>query len=357
MMETKGWHKIFEKASEAGDLRGLEKAAVDHPMDADALEGLESFGITGAELEALENQFDSGLQSGGGATGLEGFNTLLLMLAAGFAASLAFAWFYENDAVENYAQAHPSPIVLESEPTPAVQKASPSIPSSAVDLEHEGPVLVAHSSTPIDEPVVLESAREVWHLQPMTPKESGKVYVAPRKQRLWREAPDYRYDYMHNYKIYDYGKRNVPMDKEWMIGLEPGYSHWKFAGEDITVGDHYVPYLNVLEKAILAFDKEDYEKSLQHLQTILRAVSKDQNGLFYSAMCHYQMGEYGKSEDFLRLLLEEDSDVFRPEATWYLALNLLAQNKSGEARDFLKGIQARNGFYSNRAEEQLSDLE
>ena len=110
-----------------------------------------------------------------------------------------------------------------------------------------------------------------------------------------------------------------------------------------------VPYMNLLNKAIVDFSKEDYKLALLHFDEILQSYPDDANALFYGAMCLYNFQEYSQAEGRFLKLQNIPFANFREEGNWYL-LHIYQKVKNKTAFELLKNqIIESKGFYSSRA--------
>ena len=111
-----------------------------------------------------------------------------------------------------------------------------------------------------------------------------------------------------------------------------------------------VPYMNLLNKAIVDFSKEDYKLALLHFDEILQSYPDDANALFYGAMCLYNLQEYGQAEGRFLKLQNIPFANFREEGNWYL-LHVYQQTKKEAAFSSLRNsIIEEKGFYAQKAE-------
>lgn len=77
---------------------------------------------------------------------------------------------------------------------------------------------------------------------------------------------------------------------------------------------------------------------------------------FYIGMCYLELQEYAKAEAQFHRVIEHSGD-FRQEAQWYLALTLLADNKTGESEKLLQAIvEQKNHYFGEKAEKLLDDI-
>lgn len=111
-----------------------------------------------------------------------------------------------------------------------------------------------------------------------------------------------------------------------------------------------VPYMNLLNKAIVDFSQEDYKLALLHFDEILDSYPDDANALFYGALCLYNLQEYSQAEGRFLKLQSITFANFREEGSWYL-LHVYQQTKKEAAFSSLRNsIIEEKGFYAQKAE-------
>jgi Flp pilus assembly protein TadD len=111
-----------------------------------------------------------------------------------------------------------------------------------------------------------------------------------------------------------------------------------------------VPYINLLNKAIVDFSKEDYKLALLHFDEILHAYPDDANALFYGGMCLYNLSEWSQAESRFLKLQDIPFANFREEGNWFL-LHVYQQTKKEAAFSSLRNsIIEEKGFYAQKAE-------
>ena len=146
--------------------------------------------------------------------------------------------------------------------------------------------------------------------------------------------------FIKNFKVLDYRYYRKENDGGQQTYVENGL------GEQTLK----LPYINLLNKAIVDFSKEDYKLALLHFDEILNAYPDDANALFYGAMCLYNLQEYGQAEGRLLKLQNIPFANFSEEGNWYL-LHVYQQTKKEAAFSSLRNsIIEEKGFYAQKAE-------
>ncbi|MEY4893678.1 MAG: hypothetical protein RL751_488 [Bacteroidota bacterium] len=122
-----------------------------------------------------------------------------------------------------------------------------------------------------------------------------------------------------------------------------------FSEDELGEQSLTVPYLNLLNKAIVDFSNEDYKLALLHFDEILSNYPDDANALFYGAMCLFNLSEYRQAESRFLKLQDIPFANFSEEGNWYL-LHIYQKVKNKTAFELLKNqIIESKGFYSSRA--------
>ena len=146
--------------------------------------------------------------------------------------------------------------------------------------------------------------------------------------------------YIKNFKVIDY-RYYRDGDKD---------QSQSFSEDELGQQTLKVPYMNLLNKSIVDFSKEDYKLALLHFDEILHSYPDDANALFYGAMCLYNLQEYGQAEGRFLKLQNIPFANFREEGNWYL-LHVYQQTKKEAAFSSLRNsIIEEKGFYAQKAE-------
>jgi hypothetical protein len=111
-----------------------------------------------------------------------------------------------------------------------------------------------------------------------------------------------------------------------------------------------VPYINLLNKAIVDFSKEEYKLALLLFDEILHSFPDDANALFYGAMCLYNLQEYNQAEGRFLKLQNIPFANFREEGNWYLLRVYQRTKKEAAFSSLRNSIIEEKGFYAQKAE-------
>ena len=164
--------------------------------------------------------------------------------------------------------------------------------------------------------------------------------------------------YVQDLKIIDYSKQ-----KEENI-LEPPANNTeaKYATPEVRQEvatapvDESISYKEMISPALEAYQAGKYSVAISILNNILKENSSDLNAKFYSGMANYHLQKYSKSLDYLQPLIKKNDNTFFEEAKYYAALNYIELNEGSKARKLLIEIISMNGFYKQRADEKLKEL-
>lgn len=117
-----------------------------------------------------------------------------------------------------------------------------------------------------------------------------------------------------------------------------------------------VTYKATLERAIHLYKNQKYQKSLAEFDVILEKHPNDVNAQFYSGLCFYYLGQNASAMKKFNQVLTNKETEFNEEANWHKALTLIKMKNISTAKQLLKSIVQKNGFYKVKAEEKLKGL-
>jgi hypothetical protein len=112
----------------------------------------------------------------------------------------------------------------------------------------------------------------------------------------------------------------------------------------------YIPYM---DQAMAKFADNDHKGCLEDLGLVLEQYPNDVNALFYTGLCSYNLGLYGRARKYLHRSAVHEVDAFREEGVWYHALALDRLGESNAAQESYARIVAEEGFYAQRARARM----
>lgn len=165
--------------------------------------------------------------------------------------------------------------------------------------------------------------------------------------------------YIYDLKVSDYNKLYFGRATPEIFLLKksiPAYRENGKSVDDFPVEEKVIPADKILKQGLASFSKQDFRAAVRDFGLLLENNPEDVNAQFYSALAYYNLNKAGLSIRYLNKVLENSSDVFYPEAQWYLALASLKNGEPENARKILQDIIAEKGFYAARAAEKLRNL-
>lgn len=168
-------------------------------------------------------------------------------------------------------------------------------------------------------------------------------------------TPNASYIFLHDLKIANYhvyyfnAQQNISISG----GLPANYSQ---KNEQTTnskkLNRNY--YLHeAINDAMALFKKQKFADCLILLQTINEYNANDVNCSFYMGMCAFYLKNYNLAYEQLRSTYSNPINVFQEESYYYMALSAMALGQNEEANKMLLDIVNANGFYSQKAKENL----
>lgn len=137
-------------------------------------------------------------------------------------------------------------------------------------------------------------------------------------------------------------------------------------GVDELYQEYYEPYtgylpvttrgeaedeLTPLQKAVAAYEREDYKGAASQLETVETGESRD----FYLAQSYMALEQAEKAIPLLEQLRDTDAQP-GSSIDWYLALAYLKTEQLKEARSILEELSSSDNSYSEKASELLEDI-
>ncbi|MFZ6050520.1 tetratricopeptide repeat protein [Halocola ammonii] len=220
----------------------------------------------------------------------------------------------------------------------------------------------------LEEPEVTERFVEVKRQEEIPPMAApiknfdSLLAASSDKLNLEVERPKGNSIYhIENYKVVDYRQlRSVLFTEQDKLhsGLSPNAEN----EDDNEPGllengsKEEVAYTQFLEEAMIEFANGSYKRALNDFETILKSYPKDANALFYGGMAAYNSGDFSKAEELMRKSLDSSIGTFSEESEFYLAKTLLARGKTVEAEELFNAVVAKRGFYHTQAKALLKTL-
>jgi hypothetical protein len=301
----------------------IEKEFVQDDFVMDALEGYRQQTNAWSSFQAVDKKFFKSQRK-----------RKLIFFAATLFITLSLGWYLIPASANKIAapkqreSAAELPIKIHQKAD--IKKMTPAAPEERITPKQVILDLKASATTIVQQAEVLERIQQ----KPAQHIEFNKQKEQRLALKIGREL------IIKNFKTIDYRYYRKDNDGGQQSYIEDGL------GEQTLK----VPYINILNKAIVDFSKEDYKLALLHFDEILHSYPDDANALFYGAMCLYNLSEYSQAESRFLKLQSIPFANFGEEAEWYL-LHVYQQTKKEAAFSSLrKSIIEQKGFYAQKAE-------
>lgn len=315
---------LFKKYFRTADPQTKHQAEKELINDDFAMDALEGFQLNGS-WERFE-AFDKKQRQKKRILKISLFGFLLLL-------TLLISWFTHTTPKTNNFQAKkvvikaPSIKIHKQAEIDQMKTASVAARISAHQVQME---LHTSAAQTVQKPEVLERIQQI--------PAQNVAFNTQKEQRLALKMG--RELIIKNFKVLDYR----------YYRKENAESRQSYTEDNLGEQTLKVPYINILNKAIVDFSKEDYKLALLHFDEILYSYPDDANALFYGAMCLYNLSELSQAESRFLKLQDIPFANFSEEGNWYL-LHVYQQSKKEAAFSSLRNsIIEQKGFYAQKAE-------
>ena len=95
---------------------------------------------------------------------------------------------------------------------------------------------------------------------------------------------------------------------------------------------------------------------MKNFQKILKQYPTDANAQFYSGLCLHNIDRWRDAIKSFDLAISNQANTFNQEAYWYKALVYLEKGRFKKAKPILEKISEEKGFYAERANEALIEV-
>ena len=156
-----------------------------------------------------------------------------------------------------------------------------------------------------------------------------------RQRKLIELLPNAPVIYLYDLKITDYQKL-----------------YYKPDGNPITLNDTAMPIL--INQAMKNFINQRFDVCIARLKPLLSINTTDPNASFYTGASYYYQKNYPQALIMLNRIGNLSNNVFKQEAYWYKALCFIDLQRTTEAKTLLQHIIDAQGFYTEKAKQQLA---
>ena len=111
-----------------------------------------------------------------------------------------------------------------------------------------------------------------------------------------------------------------------------------------------------LELAMMEYEAENYQASLNILQEIIREEPENITACFYAGIVNLCLNDPRPAITRFQKILNEEKNDFMDHARWYLGLSYLKNKDKEQAKSIFRDIATTDGLYTNRSKELLNTL-
>lgn len=120
-------------------------------------------------------------------------------------------------------------------------------------------------------------------------------------------------------------------------------------GESPSDGGISLTYKQLLDRALDSFVNKDYKNAIVMLDRLSERLPRDENAIFYKALCYYNLGKWDKASALFGQAQLHENRVFDEEAEYYRALSKWQDGDEEEAKRLFRIIAMNKGFYGDKA--------
>jgi len=114
--------------------------------------------------------------------------------------------------------------------------------------------------------------------------------------------------------------------------------------------------LKLMNDAFEYYDKKDYKSALSLFKKCIVEIPGNLSLHFYAGISCMETGDYAGALKYFDEVIAQNSNLLVEQAAWYKALCLLKMKKDAEAKTMFKQMAAKGGYYKQKAEEILKEM-
>lgn len=371
------------------EMHALEERMAADPFSADAADGFAADPTAFAALDGLQAQFQEQLaQAAPTSSSFWTTSKLLISGAVMLGAGVGIYFLLQNPESSEIAEAQNTPNTVEEidftpEPELTIAEIDAAEPIAEeeqftyeVALETQAPTTSTATSSSIShleledvnvtivdyDTIAFDPVEEMEFIEQETVEEveattptkvvQSNVMIAYIIDLKVVDYSDFYKTRIELYKLdYTHSQRFEHVDAQYETSVQQAENR-----EDPDIITTYVPYADFLESAMKKFNQNDFGAALKDYRTILKFFPNDANAHFYGGLCYFNLGKNNKAVEYFDKVLENRINTFDQEALWYKTLIYIKRGHKKKATDLLEQIIAENGFYAERAQEELEKL-
>jgi hypothetical protein len=333
----------------------IELKLISSEFEEEAVEGFRSTGLNTASMTKIDQKLQKtfSLNSNGGFQGW-----FIATWVFGFLALLISSFFFENKNVHHSSKTHS----LGKDDLVIVIDNKATLDESQIEGERFTVAIKNsdsrnHNSPNVEVKNIGEKGNINYELpQHMEVKAADLLTMRSKEMSIGK--PRAKEIALSNFIFIDFRgvRADKPIKTEIMLtGTGANLSN-RDARKDDNLNNHNIiemSYHDYLTEAAEILNRNDFKGALARFNIILKHYPKDENGLFYSAYCLFQMSNFQESLDQLMLLSKSIYANFDEECEWYILKCYSKLNRMSDAIKLAEQIVERNGFYSEQARDFL----
>ena len=255
--------------------------------------------------------------------------------------------------------------VVQDEKATAVTAPATDVKAEVSGTENISPIAISE----------IEEGYSEGTIDPIVPKEEGfnlilvREYADAEHPIVLNNKPDAEHPlvgkqqilHINNFKIVDYSSfRRDKWPSIDELTEHVGANHESEEAQTWMEGAEYahaVGYMDYVEQGIYALSNQNYEEALSSFKSLLNLYPDDVNGLFYSGMCYYYLGQYAEARPYFEMAQRSSFRTFSEEGAFYEAMTFFETDQLEIAKGKLDIIAAQRGFYAKRSREILKMID
>jgi TolA-binding protein len=325
----------------------IEKKLQSSSFDQDALDGFQEMGLTSSSLKKLDSKFNTPRTSFGiylliGSVLIIGSTLFFYMMNESQTSSTTIdetsqTSFYEEEDIISLYKTDSTTAITNHEATEIKEL----IKFNTFHQEQNSEIENTSEKT--------EKQEEI-HIKKL-PKSIQPIRIETHKNL----SPARQYSkeiYLSDLKFIDFrGYRLAPIKVK---GIEISGTSAEFETHNTQIAHHEwdekdIDYHTYLSKTASLIYSGDYTKALHRLETILTHYPTDENALFYSGFCLYNLNIYDKAIQQWNEVQKSFRGNFYEESLWYILKSHVQLGNKEDVKQIAQKIVSENGFYAKQA--------
>jgi len=330
-------------------------------FDEMAMSGFKDSGLRSKDMQRLDTKFKH--ESNGVSTAL-----IISLVTSSAALILLFIYFKQLQEKEIYAElTHDKAVSVEIKEEQALMhpinpEDESSILTASEDIVHTPNIAIdSQQEKAINDNVNQERVMNLASEEEPSPLPSlAKKTVSHVSENSLKSAPSRHYGkevYLSNLKFIDFrGERLSPLNTKSRAesGTQADQENQNRKKELVNFSEESISYHEYLSITAEMIHKGEYALSVERLEHILSVYPTDENALFYSGICYFNIGQYDLAIDRWRDCIGSFRQNFYEESLWYTLKAYQALDNQKKVTELAKRIHDEKGFYAKEALEILN---